>query len=139
MEILNIKFKDDEKDFKLMQDLFNGIGKQALLMSHYDLAERTDVAPVMWKKFILDPRVSAVISEELELLKQSKVAIMLSTVDTNKNTGQAQLLNTLLNQTKKDNTKEGPIFIYTQVPLNKEERGAGNVVIMDAVNNIEDN
>lgn len=126
-KFIDIKFKENESDLKDLQDLYNGIGKDALFMSHYELAERTGESPIAWKKFLMDVRVSAFIEEELDMLKKSKVALMLSTVDSNKNTGQAQLLNTLLNQTKTDERKEGPVFIYTHVPLNPQEQGASNV------------
>lgn len=133
-KILDIKFNEDEKQMKQLQNLFNMVGRRALLMSHYDLAEETDESPIAWKKFLTDARVSAFIAEEMELLKKSKVAKMLNTIDSNKNTGQAQLLNTLLNQTKGNDRKEGPVFIYTQVPLNSEEKGAANVVIYNESN-----
>lgn len=126
-KFIDIKFKENESDLKDLQDLYNGIGKDALFMSHYELAERTGESPIAWKKFLMDVRVAAFIEEELDMLKKSKVALMLSTVDSNKNTGQAQLLNTLLNQTKTDERKEGPVFIYTHVPLNPQEQGASNV------------
>ena len=63
--------------------------------------------------------------------------ILLKDVDTNKNTGQAQLLNTLLNQTKQNNKKEGPVFIYTQIPLNEAEQHAENVVMVDGIDPFE--
>ena len=126
-KFIDIPFKESETAFIEMQELFNDIGREALFMNHYELSERTGVSPIDWKTFLMDPRVAAFIDEEFNLLKKSKVAIMLNTVDTNKNTGQAQLLNTLLNQTKSEERKEGPVFIYTHVPLNKQEMGAGNV------------
>ena len=128
-KMMDIKFRADEEMFTELQDLMNGIGQNALYMSHYELAEQTGMSPISWKKFLLDPRVAAFISEEMDLLKRAKVSTMLSTVDTNKNTGQAQLLNTLLNQTKNTNRKEGPVFIYTQIPLNSEEQYAENTRI----------
>ena len=124
---MDIKFKDEETKFIELQDLFNGIGEQALFMSHYELAEVSGESPIDWKQFLMDPRVVAFVAEEMDMLKKSKVAVMLSQVDTNKNTGQAQLLNTLLNQTKTSDRKEGPVFIYTQIPLNEEEEHASNV------------
>lgn len=133
-KIMDIQFKQGETDLIELQEMFNSIGNQALLMSHYELAERSGHSPIQWKTFLLDPRVAAVIAEELDMLKRSKVAIMLSSVDTNKNTGQAQLLNTLLNQTKTVDKKEGPVFIYTQIPLNAQERGAKNVVMANEDN-----
>lgn len=126
-KMMDIKFRADEEIFTELQDLMNGIGQNALYMSHYELAEQTGMSPISWKKFLLDPRVAAFISEEMDLLKRAKVSTMLSTVDTNKNTGQAQLLNTLLNQTKNTNRKEGPVFIYTHIPLNSQEEHAPNV------------
>lgn len=130
-KIIDINFKEDETVFKDLQELFNGIGQEALFLSHYELAERTGESPIDWKNFLMDPRVSAFVNEEMDMLKKAKVAVMLKSVDTNKNTGQAQLLNTLLNQTKRSDKKEGPVFIYTQVPLNAQERGAENVRILD--------
>ena len=127
VKIMDIKFKDEETKFIELQDLFNNIGEQALFMSHYELAEVSGESPIDWKQFLMDPRVVAFIAEEMDMLKKSKVAVMLSQVDTNKNTGQAQLLNTLLNQTKTSDRKEGPVFIYTQIPLNEEEEHASNV------------
>ena len=124
---MDIKFKDEETKFIELQDLFNNIGEQALFMSHYELAEVSGESPIDWKQFLMDPRVVAFVAEEMDMLKKSKVAVMLSQVDTNKNTGQAQLLNTLLNQTKASDRKEGPVFIYTQIPLNEEEEHASNV------------
>ena len=138
-KIIDINFKEDETVFKDLQELFNSIGKEALFLSHYELAERTGESPIDWKNFLMDPRVSAFVNEEMDMLKKAKVAVMLKSVDTNKNTGQAQLLNTLLNQTKRSDKKEGPVFIYTQVPLNAQERGAENVVILNETNSNTNN
>ena len=126
-KIIDVAFKEEESELLRLQDLFNTIGTRALFMSHYELADETAESPISWKQFLMDPRVSAFIAEEMDMLKRSKVAVMLNQVDTNKNTGQAQLLNTLLNQTKGVERKEGPVFIYTQVPLNDQERHADNV------------
>ena len=133
--IVDIKFKESETKFIELQGLFNDIGQSALFLTHYELAEMTGESPIDWKQFLMDPRVSAYIAEELEMIKKTKVAVMLNTVDTNKTTGQAQLLNTLLNQTKGTDKKEGPVFIYTQVPLNNQELKANNVKVYNEDNN----
>lgn len=133
-KIMEIAFKENETQFLDLQDLFNTIGQEALYMTHYELAERTGESPISWKKFLMDPRVSAFIAEEMAMLEKVKAAVMLNTVDTNKNTGQAQLLNTLLNRSKSSEKKEGPVFIYTQVPLNNQEQHAKNVVIYNEDN-----
>lgn len=137
MKMMDIKFNDGEDDMMDMQDMMNEIGQQALFMNHYELSAKTEISPIQWKKFLTDVRVAAFIAEELELLKKSKVAVMLKDVDTNKNTGQAQLLNTLLNQTKQNEKKEGPVFIYTQIPLNEAEQHAENVVMVDGIDPFE--
>ncbi len=131
--IMEIKFNPDEQDMLEMQGFMNDIGQSALYMDHYELAKATDISPIKWKQFLMDVRVAAFIEEELDLLKKSKVAVMLKDVETNKNTGQAQLLNTLLNQTRSEHRKEGPVFIYTQIPLNESEQHAENVVIIDGI------
>ena len=130
-KIMDIKFREDEPLFTELQDLYNGIGYDALYMTHYELAQQTGTSPIDWKQFLMDPRVTAFVAEEIDMLKKSKVALMLKDVETNKNTGQSQLLNALLNQTKGQERKEGPVFIYTQVPLNTEEQHAENVVILN--------
>ena len=138
-KIIDIAFKEEETELLRLQDLFNTIGTRALFMSHYELADETAESPISWKQFLMDPRVSAFIAEEMDMLKRSKAAVMLNQVDTNKNTGQAQLLNTLLNQTKSSDKKEGPVFIYTYVPLNDQEINAGNVVIANENNSDSNN
>lgn len=128
LQIIDINFdKEKEELFCELQESFNNIGPEALQMTHYELAERSGDSPISWKKFLLDPRVSAYITEELDMLKKSQVSKLLSEANTSRSTGQAQLLNTLLNQTKVSEKKEGPVFIYTRIPLNEQELGAQNV------------
>ena len=128
LQIIDINFdKEKEELFCELQEAFNNIEPEALQMTHYELAERSGDSPISWKKFLLDPRVSAYITEELDMLKKSQVSKLLSEASTSRSTGQAQLLNTLLNQTKVSEKKEGPVFIYTRIPLNDQELGAENV------------
>lgn len=138
LKMMDIPFKDNETEMLEMQDFINEIGQEALYMNHYELSAKTEISPILWKRFLTDVRVAAFINEELEMLKRSKVAVMLKDVESNKNTGQAQLLNTLLNQTKTEQKKEGPVFIYTQIPLNSAEQHAGNVVMVDGIDPFED-
>lgn len=129
--MIDIQFKDSEDDLKEMQAIYNRLGFDALFMTHYQLAAGNRFTPMQWKMFITDPRINAFINEELELLKQQKVAAMLRESDSNRNVGQAQLLNTLLNQTKRSDKKEGPVFVYCWVPLNENEQHATNVEVQD--------
>ncbi|MBQ4030128.1 MAG: hypothetical protein II625_00105 [Bacilli bacterium] len=137
--IIDIDFRQGETDLIDLQNSFNDIGQEALFMNHYELADRSGDSPIAWKKFLMDPRVANYINEELDLLKKSKVAIMLKDIETTKSTGQAQLLNTLLNQTKTEQKKDGPVFIYTMIPLNEHEQHARNVVTIDGIDPFENN
>lgn len=130
-KILDIDFKDG-KMIKMLE-LFNDLGHNAIYMTHYELAEKTGnvYQPTDWKEFITHPKVVNAINEELNLIKRAKVMLLLKDIENNKSTGQAQLLNTLLNQNKENVAKEGPVFIYTYIPPNPQEVHAGNVVISD--------
>lgn len=72
--MIDIPFKDGEDDLKEMQAIYNNLGFEAIFMTHYQLAAGTRFSPIEWKAFLTDPRVNAFINEELELLKQQKVA-----------------------------------------------------------------
>ena len=48
-KMMDIKFRADEEMFTELQDLMNGIGQNALYMSHYELAEQTGMSPISWK------------------------------------------------------------------------------------------
>lgn len=132
MGIMNIHFNDDEIELIQLQEVFNDLGEDALYYSHYELANATEFTATDWKFFLTDPRVQDYLELELSLNQQTAVRKMMRDIDQSKSTGQAQLLNTLVNQTTQSKKKEGPIFIYTYIPLNKEEQHAPNVQIADS-------
>ena len=124
-KIMNIKFNEHEIEFDQLQKAFNDIGPDAIYMDHYELAQVTPFSVVMWKLFLTDPRVQDFLQSELALMQQASVRKMMRDIDQSKSTGQAQLLNTLITQSNNSNKKkDGPIFIYTYIPLNKEEQYA---------------
>lgn len=129
--IINIKFGPNETELKELQDTFNEIGERALYMNHYELMEVSGIDSLRWREFLTDSRIINFINDELELIKRSKMTLMLKDIDNNRSTGQAQLLNTLLNQAKASNIKEGPAFIYCYIPPNAQERNAPNVEVLD--------
>ena len=97
-------------------------------MSHYDLAnefpEETTVED--WKRFLMDSEVVDWIRSEISMLQESELKKLVKDVSKSRSVGQAQLMNTLakLNETKEERT--GPVFIYSYVPLNKNEKQADN-------------
>lgn len=124
---MNIQFNENEIEMQQLQEVFNELGEDALYYSHYELAQATEFSVNDWKMFLTDPRVQDYLELELNLTQQTAVRKMMRDIDQSRSTGQAQLLNTLVNQTNQSKKKEGPIFIYTYVPLNKEEEHAPNV------------
>ena len=71
LKMMDIPFKDNETEMIEMQDFINEIGQEALYMNHYELSAKTEISPILWKRFLTDVRVAAFINEELEMLKRS--------------------------------------------------------------------
>ena len=102
--------------------------------NHYDLAGFTEITDInIWKTFLLDARVQEWLEEERAILQQYELAKLTQGASTSRSVGQAQLINSLerLNAANKNKTANGPIFIYTYIPLNAEQRAAPNVNILD--------
>lgn len=129
--MMNIDFRANEEELQAMQEAFNELGQDAIYMSHYQLASKTEFNSTNWSVFLKDARVSDWLLGEMELVKQSKIRSIMKDIDNSKSVGQAQLLNTLINQTAEKNRDEGPKFIYCYVPLNEEEARATNVRILE--------
>ena len=132
MQIINIDFESHEKDMLSMQKAFNHIGLDALYMNHYELADNSTHSPLEWRVFLTDARVIEHLEQEQVLMQKVSIMKMLKDVDQTKSTATAQLMNTLINNVGQAKTKEGPIFIYTYIPLNKEERNAPNTFTADS-------
>lgn len=126
-QVMNISFEENELEFLAMQDAFNELGADALYYSHHELAAATEYNALEWRAFLSDPRVQDYFQAELNLIQQSSIMKMMRDIDKSKSTGQAQLLNTLVSQSNSSKKKEGPIFIYSYIPLNAEEVHAPNV------------
>lgn len=129
MRVMDIKFQEHEIEYQQLQVAFNDIGPDALYMSHYELAESSQFSAIIWKQFLTDSRVQDFLQSELALMQQASIMKMMRDIDQSKSTGQAQLLNTLIQQTNTNKKKDGPVFIYTYVPLNEEEQHAPNTII----------
>lgn len=126
MRMMNIDFGEYEIELQQMQEVFNDLGEDALYLTHHELAAATEFNAIAWRQFLSDPRVQDFLQAELNLMQQSSIRKMMKDIDQSKSTGQAQLLNTLITQNNVNKKKEGPIFIYSYVPLNEEEQYAPN-------------
>lgn len=115
-----------------MWQQFKALEEKAISMNHYDLARITAIKDVqLWKQFLTDPEVSAYIDQESQILTQTELRKLAADVSDSRSVGQAQLINAMQKLTDNKSTKEGPIFIYTYVPLNKSQAKADNIVEED--------
>ena len=120
----------DELQKAEMWEQFKALEAKAIQMNHYDLARATNQKDVqLWKQFLTDPEVTAYIDQEAQLLTQSELRKLASDVSDSRSVGQAQLINAMSKLTDNKTTKEGPIFIYTYVPLTESQAKASNVQI----------
>ena len=129
--MLDIDFK--EKELNELRDAFNELGSDALFLSHYELEKLTDYNANAWRRFLLNEDVSAYINAELQLLRDTEMKKLMKDVSNKRGqVGTAQLITALDKVGIKAKTKDdGPVFIYTYIPLTESEQQAENVVMLD--------
>lgn len=114
-----------------MWDAFLSIGKDALYSDHYELHKLTGLYnPQIWKEFLLLPSVVEHIRIEMEIIRKSAINELFANAGDSNSVGKAQLVNAIAKYDVDNSEKEGPIFIYTYVPLNPEQKKAENVRIL---------
>lgn len=122
----------NQNQFEEMQTIFQALGQTALVMNHYDLARETKIKDAsLWKQFLLDPKIADWIKTEQRIIQDSELNKMIQDINTSSSVGKAQLMNILSKLNTDKTTKDGPIFIYTYVPLSTEQKQAPNVNILD--------
>lgn len=122
----------DELQKNEMWEQFKALEAKAIAMNHYDLARVTTIKDVqLWKQFLTDPEVASYIEQESQILTQTELRKLASDVSDSRSVGQAQLINAMSKLTDVKTTKEGPIFIYTYVPLSNSQKKASNVRIAE--------
>lgn len=102
-------------------EIFKSFGKDGLVMSHYDLAEKTGFGAEQWKEFLMEQDVSDFVQSEIELIQDSELRKIVNDISKSTSVGQAQLMGALLKLKDDKTIKDGPVFIYSHVPLNKEQ------------------
>lgn len=122
----------DETLKEQMWEQFKALEDKAISMNHYDLARVTNQKDVqLWKQFLTDPEVSAYIDQEAQILTQTELRKLSADVSDSRSVGQAQLINAMSKLADTKVTKEGPIFIYSYVPLSENQAKAPNVVLLE--------
>jgi len=131
---MNLEWKPNEQNYAVCQDAYNTIGgAEALYMSHYDFAKVTPIPAEQWKEFLVHPRVVDWMNEELRLIQQIQYRKAIDNADAaNRSVGAAQMINALGKTIENSaTTNDGQIFIYSYVPLNKNEALAANTHAID--------
>ena len=132
-QLTNAQFEECKKQFL-------ELGERALYMNHYQLAIETRIEdPILWKMFLIDPRIADYISSEMNIIRNASINEIIQKAPNSKSVGQAQLINALVKIDESASNKDGPVFIYSYVPLNQEQMFAPNVLLPNTeVKQIED-
>ena len=112
---------------------YKALGSDALKANHYTLAMSTPCSdPAIWKEFLTEPDVNDYINQETALLQQAEFRSILLNTARDNSAGRAQLINAMMSVSNKQQKKEGPIVIYSYVPLNEQQQKASNIEINDS-------
>ena len=115
-----------------MLEIFKDLGPDAITLSHYDLAEQTEIRdPEQWKQFLMEPEVKRWIESEVTIMQDTELKRLVKGAAKSKSMGQAQLINAFSKLNEKTDSKEGPIIIYSFVPLNENQKATSNINILD--------
>ena len=128
-----MNFEFENKELQQCLVMFNSLPpEERLFMTHYELAQNTRIKDsAIWKEFLLDMRVSDWINQELTLFKSAQLRKLVKDATKNdRSVGAAQMLNALNKTLENESTKDGPVFIYSYVPLNERELNAPNAHIL---------
>lgn len=111
---------------------YKALNAEGLKANHYTLAATTpEKNPDTWKRFLMEPDVSEYINQETALLQQAEFRSILLNTQRDNSAGRAQLINAMMGVNNKTQKKEGPIIIYSYIPLNAQQQKADNIQIMD--------
>jgi len=119
---MNIQFDDEE--LQELCTIFNQMDpEEAIFYNHYELSRKSGIAPDRWKRFLVHPRVSTWMEQELQLYKEFQLKQMIRDATANdRSVGAAQMINSLSKALQEGTQKEGPIIVYTYVPLTDAQR-----------------
>lgn len=124
-QLTNAQFEECKKQF-------SALGEKALYLNHYQLSMETSIHnPMQWKIFLMDPRIADYINSEMNIIRSAAINEIIQKAPNSKSVGQAQLINSLVKIDELASNKEGPVFIYSYVPLNAEQLFAPNVVLTE--------
>lgn len=110
--------------------MYKALGADALKANHYTLALTTaENNPAVWKEFLMEQDVNDYINQETAILQQAEFRSILLNTARDNSAGRAQLINAMMSVNNKQSKKEGPIIIYSYIPLNEQQLKAPNIEI----------
>ena len=112
-------------------ELFEALGQKALTMSHYDLAKEVEgTTKDEWRDFLNEADVAEYIRNEMRIISDSIQKRMITDIIAggDRSVGRAQIINTLDKINDGVAKKDGPIFIYSYVPLDAQQEQAENTI-----------
>jgi uncharacterized protein YqcC (DUF446 family) len=128
----------EEPRLQELQHVFNQLDpEESIFMNHYQLSKETGISAIEWKDFLLHPKVNAWFEQELTLYKQHQLKQMIKdATDDKRSVGAAQMMNSLTKALQDTREKEGPIIIYTHVPLTAAQRAGTTIETMELDENL---
>lgn len=129
-----------KSELNKLKDLYFELGPHAFTLNHYELTTKTNYGtPLLWKEFLLEPEIQQYISTETSIIRQTELNKITTDLKGSRSVGQAQLINALQKLNDDNITAEGPVFIYTYIPLSSDQQAAPNVVLKDTDIFLKDN
>ena len=115
-----------------MWEEFKSLGVKGFKATHYDLALDTTIKDASkWKEFLMEQDVNDYINQETALLQSAEFRKILLNTDRDNSAGRAQLINAMMSVNNKQQRKDGPIIIYSYIPLNEQQKKASNIQLND--------
>ena len=119
-----------QKQFEELKEIFANLGEKGLALNHYELANETGYGtPSLWKTFLMEPEIKQHISTETALIRAAELNKITANLTGVRSVGQAQLIGALTKLEGQNTTAEGPVFIYSYVPLSEDQKAAPNVIM----------
>jgi hypothetical protein len=122
------KIKLTEEQITQCWETVYATAPKSIAWNHYEFFKETGKFSVdIWRTFLTLPTVEEWFDQERNLLQSTELAKLTTNIKNN-SVGQAQLISayTRFQNENKQTANTGPIFIYSYVPLNQEQRHAPN-------------
>ena len=116
--------------FDKLKETFAKLGAEGLALNHYELTEKTGFGtPSIWKEFLMEPEIKQYVSTEAAIIRNADLNKITTDLKGSRSVGQAQLISALTKLEGQNINPEGPVFIYSYVPLSEDQKAAPNIIL----------